>query len=217
MKINQSNALFNQNNTTSRPAFLGVRLYNINVQRLLPDNTRKTIPAYFTMLGAEDVPLLEKINDLWSGTMYGNEIIRGFFSFFKNANSQKGLSQMAKTCSEQMKIAFYMIETDVVNAIEKVKNLAMVSITPQGAFIDYIQSVGEVLPAEKIFGAGAGMLYGVCRQIEQLKIDKITLFSSKQAITWYQKLGFDNSCGICNLPVNKFKAFQKNIAKKYNY
>ncbi len=219
MQINQSNALFYQKKSTHKPAFGGVRLYNINIQRFLSENKRNTLPAYFTKLTEDDIPLIEKIHGLWSGTKYGNDIINGFFNFINNKKEQaiKKLQHQVEPFDDQPKAAFYMVESAVTNAIDKIKNLAMVSASPKGLYINYIQSVGEVRPDEKVFGAGSGMLYGICRQAEALNKEDITLLPSKTANDWYKKLGFEGECGICWLPSRKFKAFQKNIEQKYNY
>lgn len=217
MQINQSNMLFYQKKISHKPAFGGVRLYNINLQQFLKDNTKNTIPAYFTKLTPEDAPLIEKIKDMWSGTQYGNDIINSFFNFINKEQPVKKFQHQVEPFDNQPQIAFYMIESAAASAIEKIKNLAMVSSGKKGLYLNYIQSIGEVRPNEKTLGAGTGMLYGICRQAESLNKADITLLPSKAANDWYKKLGFEGECGICWLPARKFKAFQKNIEQKYNY
>jgi len=207
--INMTNKL----NVRKAPAFSGIKLGNAYLQRILPDNSTEMLPVYFTKLTEDDCHFLRNVSDSWLDTDYGNYIICNFIKSFKDGVN----------CRLKDKMTFMIENPSTYHPDERIKALAEVTVMNNSMNIDFIQSASCIGGLDKVRGAGAYMMYALSKFAEKLKIKDISLYSGNvRTDRWYSSLGFkeevDYNCRpipIYVLTSDKFKAFQKNINKKY--
>lgn len=204
----QISAIKNQN-LYSHPSFSGIRLYSVNLKKNV-NGVSAYIPAYFTKMTEEDVPLVQKVKGIWRDTKYGEVIINNFL---------KSLERETRFDIEEC--VSYMIEDpSALNPKDRIKALAQVSSRGDELIIDFVQSLGNGYSLEKLKGAGVALIYGICQQAKNFKKQAITLASATaKTDEWYNSLGFIrfSKYPIFDLPSEKFGNLLSSIEKKYNY
>ena len=198
---------FNQNFSSS-PSFSSLNLYPVKLKKITRSVEEEIVPAYFSQLTKEDIPFIQKIQNLWSKTTYGKFILPDFLRI------EKFGSQLDK--SENL---VYMIEKkDEKDLNLRSKAFANVRLYPDSMEVSFVQTLASQVPLERLLGAGTAIMYGICKQAQEMGLDKLFLMPSNlKTAGWYRRLGMDNALCFCSLPSEKFSTFQKNIEKKFNY
>lgn len=214
LKINMNTVSQNAINNHNSPVFSGKRLCQINLKRKLNGQTT-IIPAYFTRLTAEDIPLITKVEQKWKkNTTYVHLIIADFLDSVK---------RKFKVSESNERRLFFMIETlEKGKNIGNVRTLAEVYVKKKDFYVDYLQSLKPLKNMSKsstVSGGGTAMLYGLSRYAEKLKAPHIRLTpSSMHTEIWYKRLGFvsmpDDYFDVF-MPVEGFTDFQKYYRDNY--
>ena len=173
-----TNFITYKNNYHLNPAFKGQRLFSLNLKKTLNNGKDyELIPAFFTKLdGEEDLTLLNSIQNLWNKTTYWKKIYQEFQESLLN----KRLHNPNR---------FFMIECPIFkNPLLQIRAISKTNDTPNELYISYIQSATEIAELEKVNGAGYGIMRGLCKIAQQETIPQIGLTSSKNAVSFYDKL-----------------------------
>lgn len=214
LNVNMNTVSQNVINNYNSPAFSGRRLCQINLMRKANGKTR-IIPAYFTRLTAEDIPLITKVEQKWKkDTAYAHLIVADFLNSVK---------RKFKLHEFNGKCLFFMIETlEKGKKVDNVRTLAEVYVKKKDFYVDYLQSLKPLKDVSKGFmisGGGTAMLYGLSKYAEKLKAPHIRLTPSNiRTEIWYKKLGFqaipDEYFDIY-MPAEGFYDFQKYYRDNY--
>lgn len=209
MKIN-----FNANNNQKyKPSFGAIKLYNVGLKQLTGKGKHVLVPAVFSKLLSEDVPMMKNIYPKWGTTKYGKEIIN---SYLDKHNARDNFAYFPPTNSE-----FYAIMQEGISSKnDKIRALAKIYNFRSFFEVQYIQSESKVGKGNTIKGAGEVLMYGIVKKAKELQKKVVFLIST--ADEWYQKMGFkkvgyDPCSSSFELDASKYDEFLKKIEKKYNF
>ena len=205
MEINQLTQL----NNFYKPAFLGKRLYSLNLKQHLPNCEDKFIPAYFTQIDETDIPFLKLVLKYWEDTPIGKNILTGIFN---------------KISDKTSKNKFFMIECPQMPNIQDKIRAMCACFNANNSFCDLelslLQSANDIMSATKLDGGGIGMLRGLCRYIEDKKqFNSLSWVSSPCAVKWYRKMNIKEEKNplYSSFSINRdeISAFLENTRKKF--
>ena len=213
------------NKKPAKILFSGQRLYTLNLLKTLPDGTTEKVPAFFTKLeNAEDLKLLEKIENFWSSdTSYGRRII----SHFKNAfflsnlrNSTNG--DLSNTLGGFDMTKYFVIECpQFKNLKERIRTISEIGYKPfllNKYKIKYLQSSSQIQSVSKLEGQGENMIGCIIKYAMDNNVETINLIATKESRGFYEKAGFKplgNKHNPCGYYANK--NFYQDILNKIKF
>lgn len=195
----------NSNNYTYKPSFQGQRLFPVELLKIIDSKTRVKIPAYFTKLNSEDLPLMREVCDLWEHSCYGEIICKGYF------RKERGY-RFAKDYE------YFMIETmDNRHKESSVKTIAEVLPEGRKLLLNFLQSKSEIETQETIKGGAKMFFYGLCEYAKRIKAKSIEWFSDNERCDeFYRKLGAEEiSESLFRIQAKNYNKIQKNIKEKF--
>ncbi len=201
------------NNPKYSPSFGSMKLYQVGIKQMTGQDKYLLVPAVFSKLLSEDIPIMKKLYPKWGTTKYGKEII--------NSYMDKHIVRDSYYSFIPTNVAFYAVEQEGVTSKNNIiRALAKVLNFRNFVEVQYIQSESKVGSGNTIKGAGDVMMYGIVKHAKEMKKNVVFLVST--ADDWYQKLGFKKvNCGLNSscfeLDVSKYDDFMKKIEEKYNF
>ena len=188
-----------------KPTFQGQRLFPVTLLKIVDKKNKYNIPAYFTKLNSEDLPLMHEICSIWEPSRYGEIICKGYF------RKEHGY-RFAQNYE------YFMIETNAAtNKESTVKAIGEVVPEGQKLILNFLQSKSEIEKKEIIKGGAKMFFYGLCKYAKQIKAKSIEWFSdNEQTDKLYKKLGFEEvTKSHFILRAKNYNKFEKSIEKEF--
>lgn len=204
-----TNFITYKNNNHLLPTFKGQRLFSLNLKRSINNGKNyEFIPAFFTEITTKkDLKKLEKVYHLWEKTAYWKKIISNF---------EDTLAMQNKKYRDK----FFIIECpqlkDINSQLQAICQTFAINLKCN---ISFLQSASVLKNIEKLNGGGTAILRGLCKIADEKQYDEIGLLSSKNAMGWYDKLGFSKVYGhklpYYELKKTQFQVFLDKTTKEY--
>lgn len=189
-------------NTNNRN-FGSIPLYRAVLKQRRLFGKARPIEAIVSLAEKTDLDRIDLDPDRWFFTSFGEDVIQD-------------MSRMAPSYIKQNYDGGLLVEIPTNAAGKQVKAMASFSTNSDYVCVNALQSKREILPFNRIKGAGSLIMYAISKIAQEKHCPKISLYSALGSTGFYRKIGFERNFGrFFDLGSSKIEGFQRRLEEKF--